>query len=126
MLKRYSFVIGTLLLSFSCSSSTKVLSTSETETVKVGKEFEISMRSNPTTGYCWIWANKGDAAADSVDHKFVSNAENSGRMMCGAGGTEVWTFKAKKTGADSLKFYYLRPWEKNSLRDSMIFHFELK
>lgn len=126
MLKRLTLAFGTLLLSISCSSSNKVLSTTETETVKAGKEFEVSMRSNPTTGFCWIWANRGEAAADSVDHKFIANEQKSGPIMCGAGGTEVWTFKAKTSGADSLKFYYVRPWEKGSVRDSMVFHFNLK
>lgn len=125
MLRRTAFLFSSLFFAVGCNSSTKVLSVDEAEKVKVGKEFEVRMKSNPSTGFKWMWVNRGLAAADSVDFKFVTGEQKS-PIMCGAGGTEVWTFKAKKTGADSLKFYYVRPWEKENVVDSLVFHFNLK
>lgn len=124
MLRRLFLLVGSLFLSVSCSSSTKVLSTEETESVKVGKKFEVQLKSNPSTGYKWIWVNRGSAAADSVGFEFA--ASESKTIMCGAGGTEVWTFKAKDKGDDFLKFYYVRPWKKENVADSLIFHFKTK
>ena len=32
--------------------------------------------------------------------------------MVGAGGTEIWTFRAVREGKTTLTFGYVRPWEK--------------
>jgi inhibitor of cysteine peptidase len=34
--------------------------------------------------------------------------------MVGVGGNEIWKFKGKETGVDTLIFEYCRSWEKNS------------
>lgn len=77
--------------------------------VKRGKNFRITMLSNPTTGYMWRW-NKGTEAVgvDSVGHRY--NPPKS--KLSGAGGTECWIFKATKRGCYTLSFDYQRSWEK--------------
>lgn len=125
MTKRILFLAATLFFAFGCSSKTKVLSTNETVKVKAGKEFQVTMKANPTTGYLWRWANKGVAAADSVSHSF--KVDEGGKPMCGRGGTDTWTFKAKEEGADSVVFFYVRPWEKDGVpADTLVFHFKVK
>jgi predicted secreted protein len=37
--------------------------------------------------------------------------DSSGRV--GAGGKEVWTFKAAGEGSPTIHFKYVRPWEKD-------------
>lgn len=75
-------------------------------TVAVGEEFTIVLDSNPTTGYTW------EAA---IDNELVSligkEYEAHGAEMLGAGGQEIFTFKAEAAGQASLAFSYLRPWE---------------
>jgi inhibitor of cysteine peptidase len=78
--------------------------------VKVNKEFSIILDTNPTTGYQWQLANPLDEKIlklTSSDYK----APKTKRV--GAGGKEVWTFKALAAGQTTISFKYVRPWEKD-------------
>lgn len=86
-----------------------------------GSTFTVVLNANPTTGYSWYWVNKAEAAADSVECKFV--AAPSKPMMMGAGGKLEWKFKQKPAGADSLVFHYMRSFEKGaSPADTYVYH----
>ena len=77
---------------------------------KTGEIFSITLDSNPTTGYQWQLANL-------VDEKVLKLISSEYRMaetnMVGAGGKEVWTFKALSTGQTTIVFEYVRLWEKD-------------
>lgn len=76
--------------------------------VKLDQEFNITLKSNPTTGYSW----KIDAAPDqSVVRLIGSIFMRSQTRLIGAGGSEIWTFKAVGRGQTKVSFKYLRPWE---------------
>ena len=77
--------------------------------VKAGQNFTIKMQSNPTTGYGWQLSK-----ADEKIVQFVTNAyiPPDSKLM-GAGGHEVWTFKAVGEGATEISMQYVRPWEKD-------------
>ncbi len=78
--------------------------------VKVGQEFAITLRSNPTTGYQWQIAGLSDA--DIV--KLVgSEYKGPEAERVGAGGEEVWTFQATSQGETAVSLEYVRPWEKD-------------
>ena len=78
--------------------------------VKVGQRFTIRMESNPTTGYGWQLSK----ALDEKVVQFVTNAYISpDSKLCGAGGHEVWTFKAVGEEQVDISMKYVRPWEKN-------------
>lgn len=55
--------------------------------------------------------------AGDLDKELVSfvysdyKAENT--ELVGAGGKEIWTFKALKEGETEINFQYVRPWEKD-------------
>ena len=84
--------------------------------IDVGDEFTISLKSNSSTGYSWQWVNKQSVeAVDSVDWRYITLNTN----LVGAGGTEKWTFKGIKSGVDSVKMTYSRPWEADSAVDSI-------
>lgn len=74
----------------------------------VGEKFNIVLDSNRTTGYEW-------RVSIPLDTKIVTfedleyQPENTSRV--GAGGKEVWTFKAAGKGTTRIFFEYLRPWE---------------
>ena len=79
-------------------------------TVSKGTEFTVTLASNPTTGYSW-------ALAKPLDAKFLTLVTNvyvrpDSRLM-GAGGKELWTFKAVATGTAQVDLKYVRPWETN-------------
>jgi inhibitor of cysteine peptidase len=74
---------------------------------------EIKLESNPTTGYSWKWMqNESNKILDSIDAIYVPTKVSNG--VVGSGGTEIFKFKANKSGITSLKFEYCRSWEKHS------------
>jgi len=76
--------------------------------VKVGQEFNITLESNPTTGYQWQLAKQLDR---SIVELVRSEYRPSESGLLGAGGIEVWTFKAVKSGTAEISFEYVRSWE---------------
>ncbi len=77
--------------------------------VKLGRQFKLELDSNATTGYQWQLAQSlASRKVRQVDHKYIT--PKNGKI--GAGGTEVWTFKAIGKGRTEIVFKYVRPWEK--------------
>lgn len=76
----------------------------------VGEKIVLTLDSNPTTGYSW-------ELAGPIDDKFIEflNSEYMApeTKLVGAGGHEMWTFKALKKGKTTIVMKYVRPWEKD-------------
>ena len=80
------------------------------QSVKVGDTFSNQVRSNPTTGYRWQLAEPFDKARlEKISNTYQADA-NPNRLV-GVGGTEIWTFKALKSGDTHIQLRYLRSWE---------------
>lgn len=77
-----------------------------------GKQFSITLDSNPTTGYHWELV---DLPNEDVV-KLVGNAYRGpeATKLLGAGGKEIWTFKAVGRGEATIRMKYVRPWEKGA------------
>ena len=106
-------LIATILLVMTaCSSSAKQVSADESSSGKqmdiaVGGTLTVTLDSNQTTGYSWELKEIGDTSIlQKTDNKYV--APTSGLM--GAGGKEVWNFKALKAGNTTLSMGYSQPW----------------
>lgn len=86
------------------------LSPGEMVAVNTGRCFAIRLKSNPTTGYGW-------QLAKPLDEKIVVQVTNdyvhSGSKLIGAGGHEVWIFKAVGQGQAEISLKYVRSWEKD-------------
>ena len=86
------------------------LSSGETVALKSGCRFSIRLQSNPTTGYGWQLARP-------LDEKIVVLVTNDyirpDTTLVGAGGHEVWAFKAVGRGQADITLTYVRPWETN-------------
>lgn len=78
--------------------------------VQVGQEFAITLGSNPTTGYRWQLAEPLDESRLKLVGSEYKAPETE---RVGAGGREVWTFKAVGAGKTSIALRYVRPWEKD-------------
>ena len=80
-----------------------------------GKEFTISMKSNRSTGYGWQLAKPLDETTVKLVKNDYQNAAQPfpDQRIVGGPGTEVWTFKALKSGKTAIEFKYVRPWEKD-------------
>jgi inhibitor of cysteine peptidase len=80
--------------------------------LKVGAVLEVRLEANHTTGYSWVF----EPAVNPVlmrQGRAVYQEHVAGGAV-GAGGVEVWRFKAVKAGKQGLQFEYRRPWEKGS------------
>ena len=76
--------------------------------VDVGQEFALVLGSNPSTGYRWQFAEPLDEAVLAfVGSEYRPPEANP----IGAGGPEIWTFRAVGRGATTISLKYIRPWE---------------
>jgi inhibitor of cysteine peptidase len=75
--------------------------------VNVGQTFTIRMQSNPSTGYGWQLSKALDNRISLVTNVFLSPDSK----LMGAGGHEIWTFKAVAQGQTEIAMEYVRPWE---------------
>lgn len=93
--------------------------------IKTSNEFVIliALESNPTTGYSWQ-ASFDSAALELVEQTYeLGDYANEGAV--GAGGTELFRFKALESGTFQITFDYERPWEDESI-DQKTFTVEIK
>ncbi len=79
--------------------------------IDAGETLEIRLASNPTTGYRWALANP-------VEHLELvggeASFEPSARALPGAGGHEIFRFRAKAAGREAVELRYARPWENDA------------
>lgn len=79
--------------------------------VREGQTFALTLRSNPTTGYIWQLAEP----LNERIIRFTGNEYRSDKTgLMGAGGREIWTFKAVGSGETRINLKYVRPWEKDT------------
>ncbi len=77
-------------------------------TLQIGQEVVLRLESNRATGYSWLLAESKNTVLTNLGRATYEK----GRGAVGAGGIETWKFRATKSGAETLKLEYRRPWEK--------------
>lgn len=82
----------------------------QTVILKVGDLFDVTLSSNPTTGYSWNAVEIDNSTIELVNTTFVQN-QACVKGMTGCGGFETLTFEAKGVGQTTLKLAYCHPWE---------------
>ncbi len=108
----FSILVASIMFIAGCSSEKPREYSDSTSAidVKVGKEFVLSLSSNRTTGYQWQLAEPLDETIlELKDSKY--KAPETKRV--GAGGQEVFTFKAVGKGETNISLKYVRSWEKD-------------
>ncbi len=76
--------------------------------LKTGDKLEITLKSNPTTGYKWDVASPESGVLEMVGKpEFEADSK-----ALGAGGKTTFVFRAASSGKTTLKLVYHRPWEK--------------
>ena len=78
--------------------------------VAVGENFSIVLESNQTTGYKWQFSKSINTTILEFQG---SEYEADDTGMVGAGGEEIWYFKAIAPGMTMIVLKYVRPWEKD-------------
>jgi inhibitor of cysteine peptidase len=105
-------IAAAMLVITACSKLPNDVSVNESSSGKqvelfVGGTLTVTLDSNATTGYSWELTGISDTGVlEKTDNKY--EAPTSGLM--GAGGKEVWTFKALKAGTTTLSMDYSQPW----------------
>ena len=119
-------VLATVLLGLvACSRaaptalSVDITKSGQQVTLANGGTLTITLDSNVTTGYSWNQtANITDTSVlQQTDHKYV----NPTTPAIGAGGQEVWTVQALKTGTSTISMEYRRPFEPASIAPAKTF-----
>ena len=105
-------VTTALLVLTACSTSAKQVSADDSSSGKqidiaIGGTLTVTLDSNQTTGFSWELKEIGDTnILQKIDNKYVAPTSN----LVGAGGKEVWNFKALKAGTTTLSMDYSQPW----------------
>lgn len=74
-----------------------------------GDVLTVTLPANRTTGYGWQSSfSRGGVLRSDGEAVYLPGKT----CRIGSGGTEVWTFRAMKTGNTTLTLGYQRPWEK--------------
>ncbi len=77
--------------------------------VTEGKEFTITLDSNPSTGYKWELQKLDETMVTLISCKYAKKDN----LLPGSGGKEIWTLKGISKGKTVISFRYARPWEKD-------------
>jgi len=77
---------------------------------EAGKDAVITLESNKTTGFEWQIAEP--LSENIIEFKSSEYIALGGKLV-GAGGKEVWTFRALGPGKTCIVMKYARPWEKD-------------
>jgi inhibitor of cysteine peptidase len=80
--------------------------------VGAGDTFAIELAGNPTTGYMW------QPDVDSQHLELLGQEFEPGGGGVGAGGKEIFRFRALRAGDTEIAFAYRRPWDKGSRETS--------
>jgi inhibitor of cysteine peptidase len=80
-------------------------------TRELGQVFTVTLESNPSTGYHWEWVAGQESIIEQVGKTEFKQPETGGPPLVGAGGWEIFNFKAVSRGQMILKLVYRRPWE---------------
>jgi len=97
----------------------------ETIGISPDKEFIIliALESNPTTGYSW------EASYDETMLELVEETYELGEYaelgVVGAGGTELFRFRALESGEVEITMVYKRAWEEEGI-DQKVFNVDIK
>jgi inhibitor of cysteine peptidase len=82
--------------------------------VAVGEQFAVELTGNPSTGYTWQVRVDGQLL-ELLGQEFEPSGEG-----VGAGGVEVFRFRAVAAGETEIACAYRRPWDTES-RDTRRF-----
>jgi len=76
--------------------------------LSAGDSLVVTLDSNPSTGFSWSLAGISDGA---VIEKVGNEYRAPETQLIGAGGQEIWMFKALEKGSTTIELKYSRPWE---------------
>jgi PTH2 family peptidyl-tRNA hydrolase len=89
---------------------------SQTINTQVGRNFQVELKANPSTGYSWVQHGTHPEIL-ALGRTYVAppgkNVEPR-NLVVGAGGVDIMEFQALSEGEHFIEFRYRRPWEDES------------
>jgi predicted secreted protein/N-acetylneuraminic acid mutarotase len=79
--------------------------------LELGKLLVVTLESNPSTGYRWELLEDNESILKQFGQAEFKSPETSEPPMVGAGGWEIFRFKAVSAGQMTLELVYHRSWE---------------
>ncbi|MHC4353122.1 MAG: protease inhibitor I42 family protein, partial [Planctomycetota bacterium] len=79
--------------------------------LKLGQILVVTLESNPTTGYRWEQVDDPDSILEQMGEADYIPSHTGDPPLIGAGGWEVFRFKAISAGQMTLNLVYHRPWD---------------
>jgi len=79
--------------------------------LKIGDTLQVTLPSNPTTGYTWTddWSCNGILKSRGEKQYQPFKRE---KHLVGGGGVEIFKYLVIGRGTTTLSFSYVRPWER--------------
>lgn len=115
-MKKFFFIL--MMIIVTSAANAKPANTTNYILTKSNPVLTFQLPSNPTTGYSWFLTSYDKNLLTLVRHQYfpVSAGKNHTKPLLGAGGYEVWQFKATKNALKApqityVKLIYARPWE---------------
>lgn len=75
--------------------------------IEVGDKIKAKLCANPTTGFSWDYVLADENVMRFESHDYIEPDSE----LVGAGGVDVWVFKAIRTGKAVITMEYSKPWE---------------
>jgi len=79
--------------------------------LELGKLLVVTLESNPSTGYRWELVENNDSVLKQFGQVEFKSSDTGDSPMVGAGGWEIFRFKAVSAGQATLGLVYHRSWE---------------
>jgi len=79
--------------------------------LELGKLLVVTLESNPSTGYQWELLESNESILKQFGQAEFKPSEISDPPVVGAGGWEIFRFKAVSAGQMTLELVYHRSWE---------------
>ena len=79
--------------------------------LELGKLLVVTLESNPSTGYRWEQIENNESILKQFGQAEFKPSETSDPPLVGAGGWEIFRFKAVSAGQMTLELVYHRSWE---------------
>jgi len=76
----------------------------------LGQTLVVTLESNPTTGYRWELVEDAESILKQIGSAEFKPSETD-ETLVGAGGWEIFRFRAVRSGQMNLQLVYRRPWE---------------
>jgi len=85
-------------------------------TVATDREFTISLKSIATAGYLW----KIESLPNAIQLLSTENEKLPGDTKPGDATSQIFHFRAQKTGEHKITFVLVRPWENKAIESKTV------